>query len=267
MPNKSDQGQAPSNKEPRPEGERIAKFLARAGVESRRGVERMIESGRIKVNGKTVTTPAFFIKGTETIAVDGKAVEAAEESRLWRYHKPTGLVTTHSDEKGRDTVFAALPKDMPRVISVGRLDLNSEGLLLLTNDGAIARKLEHPTTGWTRTYKVRAYGRTDQKRLDRLAKGVMLDGRKTAPILATLLPGSGNNIWLEIRLTEGRNREIRRVLETIDLQVNRLIRTNFGPFDLGSLGKGMLAEIGARQLQRALKAKPAKPAKRQPAKR
>lgn len=255
MRDKTDQGQAPTGNDKRPDGERIAKFLARAGVESRRGVERMINDRRIMVNGKTVQSPAFFITGTETITVDGKSVQAAEETRLWRYHKPTGLVTSHNDEKGRDTVFASLPKDMPRVISVGRLDLNSEGLLLLTNDGALARKLEHPKTGWTRTYKVRAYGRTDQKRLDRLVKGVMLDGRKTGPIRAELLPGTGNNIWLEIRLNEGRNREIRRVLETIDLQVNRLIRTSFGPFELGNLSKGAMAEIGTRQLARALKSK------------
>jgi 23S rRNA pseudouridine2605 synthase len=259
MPNKPTSGQAPNPDGPRSEGERIAKFLARAGVESRRGVERMIEAGRIKVNGKTLSTPACFITGTETILVDGNPVNTAEETRLWRYHKPAGLVTTHSDEKGRETVFAALPPDMPRVISVGRLDLNSEGLLLLTNDGALARKLELPKTGWMRTYKVRAYGHTDQKRLDRLARGVMLDGRRTGPITATLLPGTGNNVWIEVQLREGKNREVRRALETIDLQVNRLIRTRFGPFELGQLGKGSLAEIGGRQLRAAIKADPYRP--------
>ncbi|VAV91244.1 Ribosomal large subunit pseudouridine synthase B, partial [hydrothermal vent metagenome] len=158
MRDKPELGQDKTNKAPRPEGTRIAKFLARAGIESRRGVERMIEEGRITVNGKRLSTPAFFITGTETICLDGKPIEKAEETRLWRYHKPTGLVTTHSDEKGRDTVFEALPKDMGRVISVGRLDLNSEGLLLLTNDGELARKLELPATGWNRTYKIRVYG-------------------------------------------------------------------------------------------------------------
>ncbi|PHR61778.1 MAG: pseudouridine synthase [Robiginitomaculum sp.] len=260
MRDKPDQGQEPKlagpQTEGRPEGTRIAKFLARAGIESRRGVERMIEAGRITVDGTRLTTPAFFVTGNERIAVDGNVVEAAQDTRLWRYHKPTGLVTSHADEKGRDTVFDAMPDDMPRVISVGRLDLNSEGLLLLTNDGALARKLELPKTGWTRTYKVRAYGQTDQKRLDRLAKGVMLDGRRTGPIMATLLPGSGNNVWIKVQLTEGKNREVRRAMESIDLQVNRLIRTSFGPFELGGLAKGALAEISGRQLRAAIKAGP-----------
>ncbi len=260
MRDKPDPGQEPKPAAPqtegRPEGTRIAKFLARAGVESRRGVERMIEAGRITVDGKRLTTPAFFVTGNERISVDGNVVESAQSTRLWRYHKPTGLVTSHADEKGRDTVFDAMPDDMPRVISVGRLDLNSEGLLLLTNDGALARKLELPKTGWTRTYKVRAYGQTDQKRLDRLAKGVMLDGRRTGPIMATLLPGSGNNVWIEVQLAEGKNREVRRAMESIDLQVNRLIRTSFGPFELGGLAKGALAEISGRQLRAAIKAGP-----------
>ncbi len=260
MRDKPTKGQAPSPQGPRPDGERIAKFLARAGVESRRGIERMIEIGRISVNGKTIQTPATFITGTETILVDGKAIAKAEETRLWRYHKPTGLVTSHQDEKGRDTVFAAMAPDMPRVISVGRLDLNSEGLLLLTNDGELARRLELPKTGWMRTYKVRAYGRTDQTRLDSLAKGVMLDGRRTGPISATLLPGTGNNVWIEVTLREGKNREVRRALEGIDLTVNRLIRTRFGPFELGQLAKGALAEIGGRQLRAAMKAGPQGPA-------
>ncbi|MBL4596860.1 MAG: rRNA pseudouridine synthase [Robiginitomaculum sp.] len=256
MRDKSDKGQGPKPDDQRPEGERIAKFLARAGIESRRGVERLIEARRITVNGKKVETPAFFLTGSEVILLDGKPVALAEATRLWRYHKPVGLVTSHADEKGRDTVFAALPKDMPRVISVGRLDLNSEGLLLLTNDGALARTLELPKTGWTRTYKVRAYGKTDQKRLDRLAKGVVLDGRKTGSIRAELLPGIGNNVWIEVRLNEGKNREIRRAFETIDLQVNRLIRTSFGPFELGNMPKGGLAEISARQIHAAMKRAP-----------
>ncbi len=254
MRDKPNQGQDKTTSPDRPDGERIAKFLARRGVESRRGIERMIEQGRIRVNGKTVTKPAFFLTGSEEILVDGKAIDAKEETRLWRYHKPAGLVTSHRDEKGRETVFDALPADMPRVISIGRLDLNSEGLLLLTNDGELARKLELPQTGWTRTYKVRAYGKTDQKRLDRLSKGVMLDGRRTGPIMANLLPGSGNNVWIEVTLKEGKNREVRRALETIDLQVNRLIRLGFGPFELGGLAKGTLAEISGRQLRAALKA-------------
>jgi len=258
MPKNRTPGQVPKPNQPRPEGERIAKFLARAGVESRRGVERMIERGRIVVDGKRLDTPAFFITGKETILVDGKPVEAAEQTRLWRYHKPTGLVTSHADEKGRETVFAALPDEMPRVISVGRLDINSEGLLLLTNDGALARRLELPKTGWTRTYKVRAYGKTDQKRLDRLSKGVILDGRRTGPIKALLLPGTGNNVWIEVQLREGKNREVRRAMETIDLQVNRLIRTSFGPFLLGNLAKGALAEISGRQLRAAMNAGPSR---------
>lgn len=262
MRDKDNSGQDENSKQSRPEGERIAKVLARAGVESRRGVERMIEQGRVKVDGKTVITPAFFLTGRETILVDSKPIIAKEDTRLWRYHKPTGLVTSHRDEKGRDTVFDSLPTDMPRVISVGRLDLNSEGLLLLTNDGELARKLELPKTGWTRTYKVRAYGKTDQKRLDRLANGVKIDGRRTGPILATLLPGSGNNVWIEVALKEGKNREVRRALETIDLQVNRLIRLSFGPFELGGLAKGALAEVGGRQLRAAIKSGPPKEPRR-----
>ncbi len=208
---------------------------ARAGVCSRRDAEKLIEEGRVSVNGKKLTTPAFKVTADDTIRVDGKYVEEAERTRLWRYHKPAGLMTTHKDPAGRPTVFENLPKDLPRVISIGRLDFNSEGLLLLTNDGALARRLELPITGWIRRYRVRAHGITDQETLDTLAKGVTVDGVKYGAINVQYERKQASNVWLAVSLTEGKNREVRRVLESIGLKVNRLIRISYGPFQLGAL--------------------------------
>jgi 23S rRNA pseudouridine2605 synthase len=232
-----------------PAGERIAKFLARAGIASRREVERMIEDGRVKVNGKQLDTPAFKVTGKEKIEVDGKPVEAAEPTKLWRYHKPSGLVTTHADPEGRTTVFDRLPKDMGRVISIGRLDLTSEGLLLLTNDGGLARALELPSTSWNRKYRVRAWGRIDQATIDKLKKGVSVEGVNYGPMDVEVENDKGTNIWLTIGIREGKNREIRRVLETVGLQVNRLIRIAYGPFQLGDMPPGEIKLIPARILK------------------
>ncbi len=231
---------------------RIAKYLARAGIASRREAERLITAGRVSIDGMVLDTPAFLVDGTEDIRVDGEAVGAPAAPRLWRYHKPLGLITSHNDEQDRPTVFERLPETMPRVISIGRLDLNSEGLLLLTNDGALARQLELPKTGWTRRYRVRAWGRVDQDRLDRLKNGVMLDGRRTGPIEAKMESVKGDNAWIEVRLKEGKNREVRRALETLDLKVNRLIRISFGPFILGNLARGAVDEVRPKQLREQL---------------
>lgn len=231
------------------EGDRIAKYLARAGVASRRDVEKMIAEGRVKVNGTILTTPAFKVTGKEAILVDNAPVAEKDIPRVWRYHKPDGLVTSHKDEQGRRTMFEALPKDMPRVISVGRLDLTSEGLILLTNDGELARQLELPSTGWTRRYRARAYGKVTQDQLDTLKKGVVIDGIPTGEIIATLDRQQGDNAWINVTLRDGKNREIRRALETLRLQVNRLIRVSYGPYMLGDLGKGACEEIKTRVLR------------------
>lgn len=232
-----------------PEGERIAKFLARSGVASRRESEKLIEAGRIKVNGKTLTTPAFKVTDKDTVLFDNNPIAAKEPPRLWRYHKPDGLVTSHKDEKGRETVFDALPKEMGRVISIGRLDITSEGLLLLTNDGELARQLELPSTAWQRKYRVRAYGHITQADLDTLKDGIKIDGIKTGPIEAELERQKGDNAWIAVTLREGKNREIRRAMETLKLHVNRLIRVSYGPFQLGSLGKGEIEEVKTRILR------------------
>ncbi len=232
-----------------PDSERIAKRLARAGVASRREAERMIEAGRVRVNGKRLDTPAFTVTAKDAIEVDGKPIAAKEPPRLWRYHKPPGLVTSHADERGRKTVFEALPENLPRVISVGRLDLTSEGLLLLTNDGELARQLELPSTGWSRRYRARAYGKTTQEKLDTLKAGIEIDGRMTGPIEATLESEKGDNVWVEVMIREGKNREVRRALETLDLKVNRLIRTSYGPFQLLTLQRGAVEEIKRKQLR------------------
>jgi len=229
--------------------ERIAKVLARAGVASRREVERMIAAGRVSVDGKLLDTPAFLISGDEEILVDNKPVEAKSAPRLWRYHKPVGLLTTHRDPGGRPTVFENLPKDLPRVISVGRLDMTSEGLLLLTNDGELARKLELPKTGFARKYRARAYGKTTQDRLDRLKQGIMIDGIKTGPIEAVLDKQQGTNAWISLTIREGKNREIRRALETLGLKVNRLIRLSYGPMQLADLKRGQVEEIKPKILR------------------
>ena len=230
-------------------GERIAKFLARSGVASRRESEKLIEAGRIKVNGKTLTTPAFKVTSKDTVLFDNTPIAGKAPTRLWRYHKPDGLVTSHKDEKGRETVFDALPDDLGRVISIGRLDITSEGLLLLTNDGELARQLELPSTAWQRKYRVRAYGKVTQHDLDKLKNGIKIDGIKTGPIEAELERQKGDNAWIAVTLREGKNREVRRALDTLGLHVNRLIRVSYGPFQLGNLGKGDVEEVKTRILR------------------
>lgn len=235
-----------------PEGERIAKFLARAGVASRREAERLIEQGIVTVDGEVLETPAFKVTPGMEVRVDGVRVGEKAPARLWRYYKPAGLVTTHKDPQGRPTVFDAVLDRLPRVISVGRLDLNTEGLLLLTNDGALARHLELPSTGWVRRYRVRAYGRTTQKQLDALKDGVEIDGVRYGPIRAHLDQTQGGNQWITVSIAEGKNREIRKVMDYLGLRVNRLIRTAYGPFQLGKLGKGAIEEVPAKQLKEQL---------------
>lgn len=229
-----------------PKGDRIAKVLSRAGIASRREAERMIEAGRVSVNGNVIKSPALNVTDADKITVDDKDVGAPEEPRIWIYHKPKGLVTTERDEKGRDTVFAALPEDMPRVMSVGRLDLNSEGLLLLTNDGGVKRKLELPSTGWLRRYRVRVKGAPTEAKLNELRRGITVDGEKFQGMAVTLDRSQGANSWLAIALREGKNREIRRAMETIGATVNRLIRVSYGPFQLGNLPQGEVEEVKPR---------------------
>ncbi len=235
----------PDTAQPAPDegGERIAKVLAHAGVASRREAERLIEAGRIAVNGKTLTTPAFKVAPGDIVTFDGEPIADRPPTRLWRHHKPDGRVTTHSDPEGRETVFDALPKDMGRVISVGRLDLTSEGLMLLTNDGELARVLELPATGWTRRYRVRAYGDITEAEIQRLKSGVTVEGVKYGPIDVVVDRRTGSNIWLTVGIKEGKNREIRKVMASVGLTVNRLMRTAYGPFQLGSLDKGGTEEV------------------------
>jgi len=228
--------------------ERIAKALARAGLCSRREAERWIADGRVSVNAVVLETPAVVVGEADAIAVDGKPIPGAEPTRLWRYHKAKGLITSHSDPQGRPTVFANLPKSLPRVVSVGRLDFNSEGLLLLTNDGALARHLEHPSTGWTRRYRVRAHGEADPKALERLAQGVTVEGVRYGPVDAKLESIKGDNTWLLFSLKEGKNREVRRLCEHLGLAVTRLIRVAYGPFQLGDLERGEVATVTPKQL-------------------
>ncbi len=226
-----------------PKGERIAKRMADAGLCSRREAERWIVAGRVLVDGVKLTSPAVTVTDANQIVVDGELLPSRAKARLWCYHKPTGLVTTHRDPQGRPTVFENLPADLPRVISIGRLDLNSEGLLLLTNSGELARKLESPETGWKRRYRVRAHGRPLPASLEGLAKGVTVDGMRYGPIEATLERQQGANAWLAVGLHEGRNREVRKALESIGLKVNRLIRIAYGPFQLGNLAAGEVREV------------------------
>lgn len=232
--------------------ERIAKRLSRAGVCSRRDAEKLIAEGRVRLNGEILASPAVNVTEADAIEVDGKLVAGKEPPRLWRYHKVKGLVTSHRDEKGRPTIFDNLPKGLPRVISVGRLDLNSEGLLLLTNDGELSRHLELPATGWRRSYRVRAFGRITQTKLDRLKAGVQVSGVRYGAIEAKIDREQGSNTWLEMTLTEGKNREIRKVLEYLGLVVNRLIRVSYGPFLLGKLEQGAVEEVPQRMLAAAL---------------
>ncbi len=232
--------------------ERIAKALARAGLCSRREAERWIEEGRISVNGVVLESPAFNVTAQDRIAVDGRPVDSPEPTRLWRYHKPDGLVTTHKDPQGRETVFDHLPEDLPRVISVGRLDLSSEGLLLLTNDGGLARSLELPSTGWLRRYRVRAFGRVSQEELAQLAEGITVDGITYGPMEAILDRAETANAWITVSIREGKNSEVRRVLEAIGLKVNRLIRVSYGPFQLGKMPPGSVEEVAPSALKEML---------------
>ena len=237
-------------------GERVAKVMARAGVCSRRDAEKWITAGRVAVNGETLVSAARTVTTADIVTVDGVPLPTAERTRLWRYHKPAGLVTSHRDEKNRPTVFSTLPPDLPRVVSVGRLDLNSEGLLLLTNDGGLARDLELPARGWVRRYRVRVHGRVAAAALARLKDGVTIEGVRYGPINAVIdvAPGATPkaNTWLMVTLTEGKNREIRRVMEWLQLTVNRLIRVAYGPFQLGPLEPGALEEVPRHVLREQL---------------
>ena len=234
------------------QGERIAKVMARAGLASRREAEAWIAAGRVSVNGAVIQSPALNVTPADRIVVDGQPLRARDRTRLFRYHKPRGLVTTNSDPEGRPTIFGALPKDLPRLISIGRLDINTEGLLLLTNDGGLARMLELPATGWLRRYRVRALGRVMQPALDRLRAGLTVEGVHYGPIEATLDREQGANVWLTVGIREGKNREVRKVLETLDLKVNRLIRVAFGPFELGELKEGAVEEVKTEGLRAQL---------------
>ncbi|MBI1774330.1 MAG: rRNA pseudouridine synthase [Proteobacteria bacterium] len=235
--------------ESKDEGERIAKRIARAGLASRREAERMIADGRVAVDGKVLDSPAVLVTQASQITVDGKALPAAEKTRLWRYHKPRGLLSTHRDPEGRATLFDNLPQDLPRVISVGRLDLNSEGLILLTNDGALARHLELPSTGWIRRYRVRVHGRVDAEALRPLGKGITVDGVAYGPIEAALERQQGSNAWLAVALREGKNREVRKAMEHLGWSVTRLIRIAYGPFQLGHLSPGQVEEVTGKVLR------------------
>lgn len=233
-------------------GERLAKRIARAGICSRREAEKLIEAGKVKVDGKTVTSPALNVTAGNAVTVNGKALAAPEATRLWLYHKPAGLVTTHKDPEERPTVFAALPPQLPRVISVGRLDFNSEGLLLLTNDGALARHLELPATGWARRYRARVFGQVTPEVVAKLAKGVTVDGVAYGAIEVKVESTKGRNAWVSVRLREGKNREIRKVFSHFDCTVNRLLRTAYGPFQLGTLPRGAIKEVPQKALKEAL---------------
>lgn len=240
--------------EPKPKkaGERIAKVLARAGLASRRDAEEMVTSGRVTVNGRIINSPALDVTANDVVAVDGKPLPPRERTRLFLYHKPRGLMTTHDDPEGRPTVFDNLPEGLPRLISIGRLDFNTEGLLLLTNDGGLARTLELPDTGWLRRYRVRAHGEVTQAQLDELKKGVEVEGVKYGPIDATLERDQGANVWLVFAIREGKNREVRNVMAHLGLEVNRLIRVSYGPFQLGEIAEGQVEEVKTRVLREQL---------------
>ncbi len=246
----------PPRSETRPEGDRIAKLLARAGIASRREVERMIADGRVALDGKVLDTPATILGSLKGVTVDGKPVGAAEATRLFAFHKPTGLLTAERDPAGRPTIYTALrnalPAGTPRLVPVGRLDLNTEGLLLLTNDGGLKRTMELPATKVPRTYRARAFGAVTQSQLEDLMDGVEIDGMRYGSINANLERSSGRNLWVEMTITEGKNREVRRVLEYLGLKVNRLIRTGYGPFNLGDLPRGQAVELKGKPVDRFL---------------
>ena len=249
MAEKTSPKTAPKSAANTPEGDRIAKVLSRAGVASRREAERMIELGEVAVNGKVITSPALNVTSRDKITVRGELIGEPEQARLWLYYKPDGLVTSENDEKGRETVFDNLPEELPRVMSIGRLDLNSEGLLLLTNDGAIKRRLELPSTGWLRKYRVRVNGNPMDPDLEPLRKGIVVDGEKFQPMIVVLDRIQGANAWLTVGLREGKNREIRRAMSAINLTVNRLIRISYGPFRLGDLTPGQVEEVRGKVLR------------------
>lgn len=235
--------------------ERLAKFMARSGVCSRRDAEELIKQKRVTVNGEIIDTPAYNVEETEKILLDGEKLPEIEQTRLWLYHKPAGLLTTHKDTEARATVFEHLPIGLPRVISVGRLDLNSEGLLLLTNNGELSRKLELPENGWSRRYKVRVHGFVNKNKLADLAKGATVDGINYGPVKVELESQNGTNSWLVVTLSEGKNREIRKLMKSIGLEVARLIRLSYGPFQLGSLKKGEVREVPQKVLKEQLGSK------------
>ncbi len=233
-------------------GERIAKVIARAGVCSRRQAEALIAEGKVKVDGRVLDTPAFLVTGDENILVEGAPLPARERTRLWLFHKPRGSVTTNRDPQGRRTIFDLLPAELPRTMTIGRLDINTEGLLLLTNDGGLARILELPSTGWLRRYRVRAHGRVEAAAIEKLRSGITIDGMVYGPIEGTIDRVQGTNTWLTLGLREGKNREVKKVLESLDLTVNRLIRVSFGPFQLGELEPRAIRELPARALREQL---------------
>lgn len=235
--------------------ERLAKFMARSGVCSRSDAEELIKQQRVTVNGETVISPAFNVDGSEVILLDGEKLPTMEKTRLWLYHKPAGLLTTHKDTSNRETVFAHLPSGLPRVISVGRLDLNSEGLLLLTNNGELSRQLELPQNAWSRRYKVRVHGYVDKQKIADLANGVTVDGVQYGAVQVVLDSQNGSNSWLTVTLNEGKNREIRKLMKSIGLEVARLIRLSYGPFQLGSLKKGEVREVPQKVLKEQLGSK------------
>ena len=226
--------------------QRIAKVIARAGICSRRDAEKLIADGRVLLDGEVVTQQGTKVGENQVVSVDGKPLNEPEQTRLWRYHKPSGLVTTHKDPEGRPTVFANLPKHLPRVVSVGRLDFNSEGLILLTNDGEVARRMELPASGWVRKYRVRLFGKVTQAELDKLATGITIDGVKYEPVVADLERAKGMYAWAVVTLKEGKNREIKRLMERLGFKVARLIRIQYGPFHLGHLTEGQVEEIPAK---------------------
>ena len=238
--------------EPTPSSERVAKVMARAGLCSRREAEQWIEAGRVRVNGRILTSPALNLSAEDEVLVDGMPLPQRTQARLWRYHKPPGLMTTHKDPQGRPTVFEKLPEELGRVVSVGRLDLTSEGLLLLTNDGRLARHMELPSTGWTRRYRVRVHGRVEEAALAGLASGITVEGIRYGPIEAALERVQGSNAWLTMALHEGKNREIRRVLMALGLDVGRLIRIAYGPFQLGVLERGGVSEVTGKVMREQL---------------